>query len=55
MRNWKTTLAGILVAVATLGGPAFGLPPKVTNVAQGVVIALGLSVAKDFDVSHTQP
>lgn len=50
MRNWKTTLAGVLVAVATMGG-ALGLPPKVVQVATGIAVAAGLLGAKDHDVT----
>jgi hypothetical protein len=51
MKNWKTTVAGLLFLVATAGGPVLGLPPKITNVAQGIIVALGLGAAKDHNVS----
>ena len=50
MKNWKTTLAGLIVAIATLGS-AFGLPPKVVQVATGIAIAAGLMTAKDHNVT----
>jgi hypothetical protein len=50
MKNWKTTLAAIIVAIAT-GGDLMGLPPKVVRIAQGVAIAGGLAVAKDHNVT----
>lgn len=51
MKSWRTTLAGVLFLVATAGGPVLGLPPKVVNIAQGIIVALGLGAAKDSRVT----
>jgi hypothetical protein len=50
MKNWKTTLAGLVVFAATFGS-SVGLPPKAVQVAQGLAIAAGLTAAKDSNVT----
>lgn len=48
MRNWKTTLAGLLVAIAT-AGPMLGVPSVVTDPAAKMAAAFGLMAARDHD------
>ena len=51
MKNWKTTLIGVVGAVLTVmagGGDQQSVIQAATMAALGVV-------AKDFDKSHTQP
>lgn len=51
MRNWKTTALGFVAAVLQL--MAGGMNAK--TAASAAAIALLGTVAKDYDVSHTQP
>ncbi len=50
MKNWKTSLAGLLIVASQVGG-ALGLPPKVVAVSSALVAAYGFGAAKDKDVT----
>jgi hypothetical protein len=50
VKNWKTSLAGILIAIVQVGG-VLGLPPKVVQVATVLSAAGGFVAAKDGDVT----
>jgi len=54
MRNWKTTLAGIVVLLGLVVKVVNGTGIGPDDLALGSA-ALGLLFAKDFDKSHTQP
>ncbi len=59
MKNWKTTLSGVIGAVVSVGAMAGTyanvLPPKYAAIAVGVGVlstAIGNIMSKDFD-SHS--
>lgn len=54
MRNWKTSLAGIVAIVSVLIKMYNGEPIGTEEYAT-LSVAAGLLGAKDFDVSHTKP
>jgi len=57
MKNWKTTVMGLLLIVGALSGAGYqalsGKPVDTAAVAAAIVTGLGLLVAKDFNVSGT--
>lgn len=48
IKNWKTTVAGILVFFA-VNGESLGVPDKVQRVLEGITIAAGFAVCRDHD------
>lgn len=50
MKNWKTTVFGILAFVAFALPPGI-LPPRVQDIVSGIAVAVGLGSAKDKDVT----
>lgn len=60
MTNWKTTLAGILVILCTVAQNvanllSAGTPINWVQIGIGALIAVGLFVAKDFNVTGAGP
>lgn len=51
MKNWKTTIAGVLVALITLATYQGWITAEQATSITGALTALGLIVAKDNDVS----
>jgi hypothetical protein len=49
-KNWKTSLAGILIGISQVGG-VMGLPPKIVNLTTDICVVGGLITAKDHDVT----
>lgn len=49
LKNWKTTLGGILVAIATLLWQSGVIDATTFGVIQSILVALGFAVAKDGD------
>lgn len=50
MKNWKTSLAGILIVVSQFGG-IMGIPPKAVQAVTTICVAGGLIAAKDNNVT----
>jgi hypothetical protein len=51
MKNWKTTLAGVLVAGLAIATSLGYINQSVAEAIGALAISLGLVVAKDHDVS----
>jgi hypothetical protein len=49
-KNWQTSLAGLIVLVAVLGGQ-LGLPPNIVHGAEVIATAFGLISAKQQNVT----
>lgn len=50
LKNWQTSIAGLIVFVALVGGE-LGLPPKVVSAATTIATAYGLLAAKQANVT----
>lgn len=55
MKNWKTTLMGILTLAGVVG--KVGASGGAINVEDLALVStgIGLILSKDYNVSHTQP
>jgi hypothetical protein len=55
MKNWKTTLAGVLALVVAVANAILnmlnGLPVDITSLLTTIVAGLGLIAAKDSNVT----
>lgn len=51
MKNWKTTLAGIVVAGLGIATAMHWISPEVAGAIATIATALGLVVAKDSNVT----
>ena len=51
MKNWKTTLAGVIVAGVTFATYMGWITVEIGGAILGLAVAIGLGVAKDSDVS----
>lgn len=52
MKNWKTTLAGVVAFIPQVIA-VFGLPVPIANLITAAAIAVGFFLAKDAGVTGT--
>lgn len=55
IKNWKTTLAGLLIAVLTALKYSGKITPETYEIFLGILSASGLLAAKDSNISGTTP
>ena len=53
MKNWKTSLSGVAALLAVIAKIVNGQVEWATDIPMAIA-AIGLIMAKDYDVSHTQ-
>lgn len=51
MKNWKTTLAGLVTGLVAAATALHYISPEQATAIMGALTAIGLIVAKDNDVS----